>query len=439
MQIFEKEVDELMPTFCTIPFVSMMVNTDSTMRPCCVMKRGQSNLIKDDGTPATIKDSFKEVWNSSTMKNIRLEMISGKKISGCDVCYLQEESGRKSNRQHANVEWSNNLGTDYIYKLIDQAVLRNGALDYSIAYLDLRLGNLCNLKCRMCSPYNSSQIVKEHQHLEKTNKEYQVMYDSTFGKFNPEFLKTQPLFEQDILWDQVIDLIPNLKKVYMTGGEPTLIENNFRFMEECIKQNRKDITLFFNTNCTNVNKKFTELISQFDRVCINASVDGVGLMNDYIRAPSKWSQISINIERLAQMPNVHLGITPTVQVYNAFDLVNILNWVDELNIKYNKHIFVDFLINIFPEFLKVNVMTEDMMKQALDQLVEYKNTKLHKRSPELTVNSIEGIIGLLNNNKRPDNWSEQLKKLKIYTNSLDKERVQDINLINSDLARLINE
>jgi MoaA/NifB/PqqE/SkfB family radical SAM enzyme len=436
---FEKEIDETMPTFCAIPFVSMMVNTDSTMRPCCVMKRGQSNLIKSDGTPITIRDNFKEAWNSSSMTQVRIDMISGKKISSCEVCYLQEDNGKKSNRQHANNEWSNNLGKDYLYKLIDQTALKNGVLDYNIAYLDLRLGNLCNLKCRMCSPYNSSQIAKEHTQLEKNNKIYQKMYDSTFGKFNTEFLKTQSFFDHDLLWDQVIDLIPKLKKVYMTGGEPTLIENNFRFMEECIKQNRKDIVLFFNTNCTNVNKRFVELISQFNKVCINASIDGVGEMNDYIRSPSNWAQINSNIEKLAQMPNVILGITPTVQVYNVFDLVNILNWVDGLNLKYKKNIFVDFLINTFPEFLKVDVITDDMMSRAAQSLVEYKNSKLNQRSHELTINSVNGIISLLSNSGRNPNWPDLLTKFKIYTETLDKERNQQLRLINSELYELINE
>ncbi len=111
-------------------------------------------------------------------------------------------------------------------------------------------------------------------------------------------------------------------------------------MQECIDKNRKDIVMFFNTNCTNVNTKFTNLISQFNRVNINASIDGVGAVNDYIRSPSNWSQISKNIETLAQMPNVHLGVTPTVQVYNIFNLVDTLEWVESLNKKYNTNILL---------------------------------------------------------------------------------------------------
>jgi hypothetical protein len=439
MKVFDQAIAEIMPTFCAIPFVSLMVNPDATVKPCCMMKKGSNTLHNEDGSVATIKNDFKKLWNSDKLKKIRIDMVSGNKVSGCEVCYLQEDSGRKSNRQQSNEEWAFKLGTDHLYKLMDKAIIKNGELDYSIAYLDLRLGNLCNLKCRMCSPWNSSQIAKEHLDLQNRDKEYKLVWDKSFGRFNKEFLDVQQLFEEDILWDQIIDLIPKLHKVYMTGGEPTLIENNFKFMQECINQGRKDIVLFFNTNCTNVNKKFTSLIEQFDTVYINASIDGIGGMNDYIRAPSKWSQVSANIEKLAQMPNVQLGITPTVQVYNAFDLVNILDWVDELNLKYKKYIFVDFLINVYPEFLKVDVMTTDMMRQAAGKLIEYKQNKLNKRSPELTVNSVNGIIGLLSNNDRTKDWKEQIERLRSYTNSLDRERDQDLQLVNEPLKQLINE
>ena len=247
-------------------------------------------------------------------------------------------------------------------------------------------------------------------------------------------MDVQEWFDQDMLWDQVIGLIPSLHKVYMTGGEPTLIENNFRFMQACIDQGRTDIVLFFNTNCTNINKKFLSLISQFKQVNINASMDGVGVVNEYIRAPSKWSQISANIEKLAQMPNVVLGVTPTVQVYNVFNLIDTLEWVDSLNVKYNSNVFVDFLINVHPHQLAVGILPDDIRKDAADSLIAYNTTGKH----QLTANSITGIIGLLQR-PRAEDWQYQQKELKVYTLSLDKERDQNISDVDTRIAEFINE
>ncbi len=438
MQNFHKEIDQKLPTFCATPFVSLMVNTDATVRYCCMVKGALNKIKKPDGKFYTIQDQFvRDAWNSQDMQDIRMAMVSGKKVEGCSTCYLQEESGRVSNRQHSNQEWSWRLGKDRIYELIDEALINNGALEHNIAYLDLRLGNLCNLKCRMCNPYNSSQIAKEHAELNETDPQYKVVWADTFGKFNDKIMEVQEWFDQDILWDQVIGLIPRLHKVYMTGGEPTLIQNNFKFMQACIDQGRTDITLFFNTNCTNINKKFLSLISQFKTVHINASLDGVGFVNEYIRAPSNWELISANIEKLAQMPNVNLGITPTVQVYNVFNLVDILEWVDYLNKKYSSNAFVDFLINVHPHQLAVDILPDDIRLGVAEQLIYYKENHFTKSTHDLTVNSTNGIIGLLQR-PRNENWPRLLTMFKQYTESLDKARGQNIKDLDERLWELIN-
>lgn len=436
MNKFTKDIDQIMPTFCAIPFVSMVVNTDASVQPCCMMKRNTHRLKNNEGRNLTIKDKLSDAWNCNEMKTIRNAMVSGNELEGCKVCYLQESSGRTSNRQFANAEWSNKLGESALYKLIDKAVLTGGELDYSIAYLDLRLGNLCNLKCRMCSPFNSSQIAKEHVELEKKDPNYKVVWAKSYGRLDPRINEVQEWFDSPVLWDQVLELIPSLKKVYMTGGEPTLISNNFMFMDECLRRGRRDIVLFFNTNCTNVNKRFTNLIGQFGRVNINASIDGTGVVNEYIRSPSKWSQISANVETLAQMPNVVLGITPTVQVYNIFNLVETLEWVDSLNEKYRKSIFVDFLINVHPHHLAVGILPDDIRHKVAEDLINYKNKKLNATSHELTVNSVNGIIGLLQK-PRAEDWEEQLNRFKIYTESLDRERSQSLAEVSEVLAGLI--
>jgi len=438
MKKFENDIDQTLPTFCAIPFVSMVVNTDTALTPCCMMSRESRKLKSVEGKPLNVTDPLQDAWNSNEMKQIRINMVSGNKVKGCEVCYLQESSGRVSNRQHANSEWSTKLGEQHLYQLIDKAILDNGELDYKLAYLDLRLGNLCNLKCRMCSPYNSSQILKEHLELEKKDLNYKVVWAKTFGKLNPDIEKVQEWFEQDFLWDQIIEMIPHLHKVYMTGGEPTLIQNNFKFMQACLDKGRQDMILFFNTNCTNVNSKFTNLISQFKRVNINASIDGIGAVNDYIRFPSKWSQISANIEKLAAMPNVVLGITPTVQIYNIFNLIDTLTWVDGLTKKYHTNIFVDFLINVHPKHLSVNVLPDSIRHRVAKELIDFKNKHFSNQTHELTINSVNGIIGLLQQ-PRCDDWQEQWNRFKIYTRSLDAERNQNLAEASKALVDLVNE
>lgn len=430
-------MDHTNKSICAVPFVSTMINTDTTVRYCCMVKGSYNKLRKDDNSAYTCKDNFiEEAWNSKDMQDIRKAMIRGDRVEGCSVCYLQEESGRTSNRQHSINEWEWRLGKEGLADKIKQAIENDGIVSDSPVYLDLRLGNLCNLKCRMCNPWNSSQIAKEHIELNEKDPAYNEVWRKTFGVFPISVLDDQQWFESDIMWDQVISLIPSLKKVYMTGGEPTLISHNFKFMEQCVNQGRTDIELFFNTNCTNVNKKFLELISQFNKISINASLDGTGYVNEYIRPPSKWSQISENIEKLARLPNVNLGVTPTVQVYNIYNLIDTLEWVDGINAKYNKSIFVDLLINVHPHQLSVTILPDEIRHEVADSLEQYLVGK--DNLPHMTRNSVNGIIGLLRGPRASD-WEEQLKSFKKYTLSLDKEREQDINLLDKRLAKLVYE
>jgi MoaA/NifB/PqqE/SkfB family radical SAM enzyme len=404
------------------------------------MVKGSLNKLKkdDNKTFYTCKDNFaQDAWNSKDMRDIRKSMIAGEKIEGCSVCYMQEENGRTSNRQHSIQEWRHRLGESVLESKVQQAIDNDGKLDDDVVYLDLRLGNLCNLKCRMCNPWNSSQIFKEHLDIAEKDTGYTDVWQKTFGKFPVNVMDDQQWFDHDIMWDQVISLIPNLKKVYMTGGEPTLIKNNFRFMKSCIEQGRKDIVLFFNTNCTNINKNFLELISQFDTVNINASLDGVGVVNEYIRAPSDWLQISGNIEKLAQLPNVRLGITPTVQIYNIFDIVNIIKWVEYLTKKFNKEIFIDFLVNVHPHHLNVNILPDDMREQALNDIADYLDAGMNTDN-QMTMNSLNGILGLLEQ-PRATNWEEELKRFKTFTLSLDQHREQTLRDLDPRLTRLIDD
>lgn len=423
-------------SLCAVPFVSTMINTDATVRYCCMVKGAFNKVKKEDGTTYTCQDDFiHEAWNSKDMRDIRKSMIKGEKIEGCSVCYLQEDSGRTSNRQHSLDEWGQRLGKGELQKRMDDALANDGIVFDDPVYLDLRLGNLCNLKCRMCNPWNSSQIEKEHPALIAESPEYEAVWKKTFGRFPTDASEKQAWFDSDIMWDQVIDLIPKLKKVYMTGGEPTLIKNNFRFMQKCIDEGRKDILLFFNTNCTNVNKNFLELIKQFDKVNINGSIDGVGIVNEYIRAPSSWPHVSSNVELLAQLPNVNLGITPTVQIYNIFNIVDTIKWVEYISEKYNKKVFIDFLINVHPHHLNINILPDNLREQALRKLVAFKNLEM-KEHPEMTINSLNGIIGLLQQPRSPD-YAEEIERFKVFTLSLDKHRKQRLEDLDPRLTELL--
>lgn len=210
----------------------------------------------------------------------------------------------------------------------------------------------------------------------------------------------------------------------MTGGEPTLIENNYYFMEKCIERGRKDIVMFFNTNCSNLTDKFTNVLSKFDRVDINASLDGFGSMNDYIRYPSHWHKISQNFEKLASMKNINLGVSPVVQIYNIFDLDKIIDYVADVSERFERKIFIDFLIDTHPRYLDIKILPTEIKEAAWNKLNNYINNNKEKvEGHEMTKNSTYAILNLLKEERIPGS-DLYLENFRSYTKILDANRKQ---------------
>lgn len=413
-------------TFCAIPFVSTMVNSDGKFKYCCIAEGGTQNTdLQTDGKTLHVTNStLLDAWNSDTVIDVRKKMIAGEQVDACMKCDLQNKIGREGYRDMMTKEWIWRIGADKMDALVKEAMENDGVMETGPVYLDLRLGNLCNFRCRMCNPYSSSAIAKEHFELWDKDDEYKRLYKSEYGGSPTHLKEKNTWFESDLLWDQVEAMIPTLKKVYMTGGEPTLIENNYYFMEKCIEEGRPDIVMFFNTNCSNLTDKFLNVLSKFDRVDINASLDGYGNMNEYIRYPSHWDKISVNFERLAQMKNIHLGVSPVVQIYNIFDIDKIIDYVFMVNEKYDRNIFIDFLIDTHPKNLDVKILPKEIKDAAREKLEKYieekfKGVEVH----EMTKNSVYAILNLLKEDQIP-NWEFYLENFKSYTKILDENRKQ---------------
>ena len=104
------------------------------------------------------------------MRALRDKMYNGGIVNECEHCFLQEKVGKKSFRQMHNEEWTKKIGEEEIHRRVKESIVNEWQMLSDPIYLDLRLSNLCNLKCRMCSPHNSSQIAKEHKKLYKKKK-----------------------------------------------------------------------------------------------------------------------------------------------------------------------------------------------------------------------------------------------------------------------------
>ena len=278
-------------SFCVMPFVHAFV-TSNAIGPCCAYI----------GNPKL--NSTKTYWESKQLKNIQQNMLNNIRDKGCSICWDKEDRGFSSLRQH-----SNQIYKEHIDNIKNNLEIKNPF------YLDLRLGNLCNLKCRMCTSEWSSQIAEEM--LSNPNENW----DDT---------PTQKIIEiNENTWELLEDWIPDVKRVFMTGGEPTIIKRNLDYINKIIETGyAKNIELIFTTNATNVNKKFLEIGEKFKSVHFSVSIDAVNDLANYIRFPSNWQTIKNNLNTIGQ-ENYGVSINTTIQWLNMTRLNEMFKFIEE--------------------------------------------------------------------------------------------------------------
>ena len=354
---------KLSPTFCVFPFIHFLAGPSKHWRLCCVSQEG---VYDENKKPYELQEhSPKELWNSEGMKQIRQKMWKGEKLSQCRHCYYQESVHRKSYRQRSNEEW---LKQRKVKQIISESIKNGFHVKETPLYLDLRPGNLCNLKCRMCNPGNSSKIEVEWKALEG-NKDFEKAIGHRSSMFKTKKQGSIPWEKKESFWQDMESWQDGLTKLYLTGGEPTLIKNNWKLIDHLIQSGKsQSVSLVFNINCTQVPESLLKTFDHFEKVCLNLSLDGTEEVNDYIRDPSRWKDIETNVHQIlssAKGKNVEIRITPVVQVYNILNLCDLFDWVDNLEEKFSTGIVVELLIlDNDPSCLDIRILPEEVRKKS---------------------------------------------------------------------------
>jgi len=318
------------PTFCALPWIHIATRPNGDARLCCVTNASGAHtgdhtvglVKKEDGEPANFgRETPLEAFNNQYMRSVRLTMLEGKIPASCTKCFEEESNGVVSKRLWEMYEW-NRDGLDFS-KLISDTD-STGSVPPVIRYLDLRLGHTCNLKCIMCSPHDSSRWLQDYDKLMAKTQSVQVIKQVGFDKeyFNNTW------YEKPEFWDDIFDQIPNITQLYFAGGEPLMIKEHQRFLDEIIKRGyAKNISLRYNSNGIFVNDDIINVWSQFKQVRYAFSIDATLARNNYIRYPTNWPDIERSLWLMDNAPdNVHCAIACAVQVFNVKHIIDFAKW-----------------------------------------------------------------------------------------------------------------
>lgn len=317
-------------TFCVLPWIHVATRPNGDARLCCGSNASQATkgildaglVKKENGVPANFgTESLQSAWNNSYMRSVRRTMLDGNIPESCSKCFEEEDNGIVSKRIWETYYWHNE--SINLHQLVDDTE-SDGTVPSTIRYLDLRLGHTCNLKCVMCTPHDSSRWVQDHEQLVKKTKSHIVLNQIDWNKetFNNYW------YENPDLWGEIFEQIPNIRQLYFAGGEPLMIKEHKRFLEEIIRRGHsQDITIRYNSNGVLVDDNIIDIWSKFKEVRFAFSIDALEQRNHYIRYPVDWSETESALEKLDNTPdNIKVGIACAVQIFNIKHIIDFAKW-----------------------------------------------------------------------------------------------------------------
>lgn len=300
-------------TICMLPWISIETSPMGTTRPCCL---AQEQITDENGAKYDLNETDLEtVYRSKYMQELRQQFRAGEKPATCADCWREEDAGRNSKRINSQIRLKE------LYPLVDWA---NDTPD-QLWFIDLKLGNICNLKCRICGSWSSSKWAEEEMNYlpPGADKKQHIAY--TWLKKGAWPRKTETF------WDNLRELLPNVKYLEFTGGEPWLIQEHFDLLRFAADQGlAKNIDIHYNTNGTQWPEDAPELWKEFGRVDIAFSIDNVGDRFEYERYGAKWAEANTIIDSTHELRRVQRNITTqlcfTINIQNVYYLDELLHW-----------------------------------------------------------------------------------------------------------------
>ena len=390
-------------TFCIAPFTHLSTKTDGSIKACCRSLPALANIKKE---------TLLQAWNNKEMKQLRNDLINGVRNERCDVCWKLEDVGAQSLRMKYN---SSTVGRQIINA---ETNLKSLNKDYSLnnkpTWIEFKLSNLCNFKCRMCHPMDSTRWFEDYKKIAHIHEDswQREMLDLNLTKksllrsYSEEFFENLP------------ELMSNVDEIWFAGGEPLYDNDHYRILESVMHRADK-ITLNYATNLSMLSNKKYNVIDywkKFKKVVAAVSLDGPANLNEYIRSGADSKVIEENIRLLQkELPNVFIQGKITVQALNIYYVPETFEWFKSMNVFTGVH-FVTW-----PKFLDSRIWTGEARQEIKEKLESYLKNQDELIGLQLNVgNSIRDVVRFFNASEQHDNnkWNKFLE----YNKTLDGAR-----------------
>ena len=392
--------------FCVLPWISLETSPIGTVRPCCL---ADDEIVNDAGEKFNLGTAnFSDIQNSCHMQTLREEFLAGQHPQTCRKCWREERAGRTSKRMHTLDRLK--------HMLPDQPWTRDAK---PLMFLDLKLGNICNLKCRICGSWSSSTFATEElanlpdDEPKKTSHHYTMLKQGAWPRENPTF------------WSEIDKVVDQIQYIEFTGGEPFMIQEHFDMLQGLVDRGiAHQVEIHYNTNGTQWPDQAEKIWQYFKHVEVAFSIDDVDARFEYQRSNAVWSQVCENIARFRAMRerllNMTLQVCCTVNVFNVLYLEQVAAWIDQQDFDF---VYWNMMHDAY--YFSIATLPEVTKKAITDKLSSAQvSVKTQKEFRQ--------ILDFMNNGNSLDGFI-----LRMRVADLDRKRQQNLAVVQPELAEII--
>jgi len=390
---------------CILPWISIETSPIGTARPCCLAKDEITyhNELGIEQKYNLNTHTLEEIYHSRYMQVLRRDFLYGQKPATCQRCWDEEAAGRTSKRINSKIR---------LKEYVNEIDFHNLDPD-QLWFIDLKLGNICNLKCRICGSWSSSKWAKEEiDYVEgltnrKEHLAYKFLQDGAWPRENPQF------------WNNLKTLLPNIKYFEFTGGEPFLIEQHFELLRYAVETgDSKHIEIHYNTNGT-VFPEQAELWANFKHVEIAFSIDNVGARFEYERYGANWNEVQKNIAKFTTMrgSKISTQLCTTMNIQNVYYLPELCDWISTQTFD---HVYFNMLHD--PWHMCISRMTDKAQGLVIERLTN------HTFQPKYRAEVLR-IVQFIKNGEGSDG-QEFLRSMQMT----DQYRKQSLRITHKEIA-----
>lgn len=407
--------------FCIIPFTSIYSLNNFDYRACCYTDPGIPSDSNSTKPVNSLETSVKDVWNNSYYRKLRKDLVTGIPNETCRSCWKQEDNGEYSYRKKYNSD--SGIKDKDIEHLTNMIIDNDGYYDISPKIIQIKLGNLCNLKCIMCNQISSSLHEEEVIKWKKEKVEIPKFLEK-LDFYKENWNGTLTTDQHELLYNHYEPGLMFAEELCLVGGEPLVHPLTYYLIEKLIKNNQsKKIRLSFISNLTSLNKNVIKHFTEFKEVSITVSWDHCNIDKfKFIRFPADYNHFLSNFNKLLDIESITLKLSPTFSIFNIFDIEEILNTFEEVSQLYDKKFIINPNWVENPNYFSIRYLEERQKNQIIDKVSSYlkkhSNQKIFLDNPPL-YNMFDTIAAMLytTNDDFDIVVKERTRVLELYDNA----------------------